>query len=144
MRKMQKIWNPWLLGAGLVAASNLYAAELAIIVHPDNPIVNVDIKHLKNLYLDKSRMVDGQVVVPLDQASGRASHDSFYEKVMGDDAAAVDEYWAKMMFSGKGTRPKAFEDDQAVIERVKKDKRSIGYVEKSSVTDGVKVIMSIP
>jgi len=147
MNKLQKRCSVLLFGAGLALAAmatNLSAVELVVITHADSPLTSVEPHQLKNLYLDKTRIIGGEVMLPVDQTVGRAVRESFYSKIIGENETYIEQYWAKVKFSGKGTQPKSYEDDQAVIERVKKDKRLIGYVEKTSLTDGVKVLLSVP
>jgi ABC-type phosphate transport system substrate-binding protein len=44
------------------------------------------------------------------------------------------------VFTGKGVPPKEVDNDAAVIELVSQNPSVIGYVDKASVTDAVKVI----
>lgn len=49
-------------------------------------------------------------------------------------------YWRKLMFSGKGSIPKAFSSDKEIINFVANTKGAIGYISPQAVTKDVKTI----
>ena len=119
-------------------------AEIAIIVNPSVKIDYVSIHKLKMLYLGKTRIIQGEILKPLDQKTGSSARTEFYELAIQEDDTFIKQYWARRMFAGKGNPPKEYEDDEAIKERVVKNARSLGYINKSAVDDTVKVILTLP
>jgi hypothetical protein len=59
---------------------------------------------------------------------------------LGRSSSQVSAYWSKLVFTGKGIPPKEVADDAAVVDLVSKNPSVIGYIDKASVTDAVKVV----
>jgi len=49
-------------------------------------------------------------------------------------------YWSKLAFTGKGTPPTEVANSAEMINAIKSDAASIGFVDSSAVTGDVKVI----
>ncbi len=121
------------------------AAEISVIVHPDNTISSIKEKATKKIFLGKSKKFpSGGKAVPIDQAGGSAVRDDFHSKVTRKNAAKLKAYWSRMVFTGKAQSPKEVADDAAVISKVSGDSKAIGYVDSGSVNDTVKVVLTIP
>ena len=115
-------------------------AEIAVIVHPSNSDA-IDADVVKRLFLGKqSSFASGAQAACFDQTEGSAVVTEFNKKVLDRSASQLKAYWAKLVFTGKGTPPKALPDDAAVIAAVASSPNGIGYVNTSSVNDSVKVI----
>ena len=52
--------------------------------------------------------------------------------------------WAKIEFSGKGAMPKSDGSDAAAKKAIAADTQAIGYRDKDSVDDSVKVLLTLP
>lgn len=115
-------------------------AEVAVIVHPSVKATATE-KDISRIFLGKSKSLPGgHKVVPVSLSEGNATRDEFNEKVIGKSDSQLKSYWSKLIFTGKGQPPKEFESDADVISQVSSDPESIGYVDSTSVTDGVSVI----
>lgn len=53
---------------------------------------------------------------------------NFLDQVCAHDPGSFKSYWRRKLFSGNGTPPKEFEDDDKVIEFIKKNPSSIGVI----------------
>jgi len=123
---------------GVILSCNLFA-DVAIIVHPSNGN-SFEHEDIQRIFLDKDAFYpDGSEVVVVGQESG-VLVDEFNDKVLERDKAQLRAYWAKLMFTGKGFPPKPLADDTAVISAVAGSAKTIGFVNKSAVTDAVKVV----
>jgi len=67
----------------------------------------------------------------------------FDEKGVGRSSAQLKAHWSKLIFTGKGTPPLELATEAAVIEHVTQNPNAIGYVDVASVTDGVKVVLTL-
>ena len=121
------------------------SAEIVIIANPANPEASISAAEAKKIFLGKRTSFPGGAwAAPVDQAEGRATRDTFYQKAAGKDAAQMKAYWSKMIFSGKATPPEAVADDAAVKAWVAGNKDAIGYVDSGAVDGSVKVLMTLP
>jgi ABC-type phosphate transport system substrate-binding protein len=115
-------------------------AETVVIVHPDNDAV-LDTKSIQRIFSGKEkRFFDGRKVLPINQVTDSNSRNEFDTVVMQRNTAQIEAYWAKQIFTGKGIPPREVADDLAVIEIVGANIDAIGYVDKASVSDNVKVV----
>lgn len=128
-----------LLGAMLALGSASAIADIAVVVNPGNAN-SVDADVVKKIYLGKSKSFsDGLTVSPVNQ-DGTGVADEFNDKVVGKSSSQLNAYWAKLVFTGKGTPPAKVNTDQAVIDFVASNSGAIGYVDSASVSDKVKVV----
>lgn len=115
-------------------------AAVAIIVNPSNTEV-LDEKAIAKIFLGKAKSFpSGAGVIPVDLAQSSATRITFGETVLDKSESQMKAYWAKLMFSGKGTPPKEVATDAEVLELVAKNPSIIGYIDASSVTEKVKVV----
>lgn len=127
-----------------VAAFSLFAsvaqAEVAVVVHPSNA-ANIDRANVARIFLGKMKSFPGAgQAIPLNQLESNASTAEFNSKVLKKSGSQLKAYWSKLVFTGKGTPPKAITSDAEVINLVSSNPNMIGYVDSSAVTADVKVI----
>lgn len=128
-----------LLGALLSCCSVGVLADVAVIVNPGNANA-VDGDVVKKIYLGKAKSFsDGLSVNPVNQ-DGTSVADEFNNKVVGKSSSQLNAYWAKLVFTGKGTPPAKVNSDQAVIDFVAANNGAIGYVDSANVSPKVKVV----
>ena len=115
-------------------------AEVVVVVHPSNSAA-LNAEEISKLYLGRTKSFpDGKAAIPVAQAEGSASTELFNQKVLNKTGSQIKAYWSKLVFTGKGTPPKEVSSDQEVIELVSQNPSVIGYINKSAVTDAVKVV----
>ncbi len=135
--------NNWFKRAVLLIAMlpSLALAEVAVIVNPANANVALDKDQLTKIFLGKKKSFpDGAKAVPLDQAEGSATRTAFYNLVTNKDESQLKAYWSRMIFTGKGTPPKAVGGDADVVSFVAGNAGAVGYVDAGAVNDSVKVV----
>jgi hypothetical protein len=126
-----------LLAAMLPAAS---AGDIKVIGNPDVGASTISAADLKAIFLaTKSSLGDGAHVEPVLQKDGPA-HAAFLKQYLGKSDAALQTYFRSLVFSGKGSMPKAFATDAEVVAYVSKTKGAVGYVDSGAATSGVKTI----
>lgn len=114
-------------------------AEIVVIVNPANPATRMLTDQAAQFFLGKSNMF-----TPVDQAKDADIRKQFYQKAAGKSLAQMEGIWAKLEFSGKGGAPKNVAGDAAVKKAVAADPAAIGYIDKASVDDSVKVVLTLP
>ncbi len=115
-------------------------AEVAIVVHPSNA-ATLNPEAIAQIYLGRSKSFpDGKAALPLGQAEGSKTTEQFNQKVLNKSGSQIKAYWSKLVFTGKGTPPKEINSDAEMLDLVSQNPSVIGYVDKASVTDKVKVL----
>ncbi len=120
----------------------LAAEPYQVVVNAKNPIASISKGNLRDYFLGKAtRWPDGSAVRPIDLPEVSNTRASFSKVALGRDTVAVKSYWLTMLFSGRGTPPVQFENDDRVLSNVRTSPGAIGYVSSStSVGDGAKAI----
>ncbi len=133
-----------LIVAGLASLSLIVSAAafsgVAVVVHPNNGNALSE-DDITRIFLGKKKSFpDGSEAIPLDQEEGSATRDSFVSTVLKKNAQQIKAYWAQLLFTGKGTPPKAVPSDAAVKKLVSENPNLIGYIDSSQVDGSVKVV----
>jgi hypothetical protein len=136
-----KYFQRFLLPA-VVAVASLQlaaAADLKIIANPGVTAASVSSDELKAVFLaTKTSLGDGHVEPVL--AKGGAAHEAFLKAYIGKTEAALETYYRSLVFTGKGSMPKAFASDAEVAAYVAKTKGAVGYVSAGASPAGVKTL----
>lgn len=120
-------------------------AEIAIVVNTSVGLSQITSDVASDIFLGKlDALPDGTRMVPIDQEDGQAARSEFYSKVVKKDAAQLNAYWSRLIFTGKGEPPKKVADNAEVIALVKSNPNIIGYVDGSAVNSSVKVLLRLP
>lgn len=118
-------------------------ADVAVIINKGNDISSIKKSTIKKFFLRKKKAFsNGKATTPVEQVSGNI-RDTFNDKVLRKTSSQLKAYWAKIIFSGKGSPPKSVADDAAVKAFVAKTDGAIGYIDSAKVDDSVKVIFTI-
>jgi ABC-type phosphate transport system substrate-binding protein len=123
----------------VIAVFAVAAGSVKIIANPGINTDSISPEQLKGIFLQESTSFAGSNVEPVLEKSG-ATHESFLKDYLGKTDATLQTYYRSMVFSGKGSMPKAFSSDAEVISYVAKTKSTVGYVSASASAEGVKVL----
>lgn len=130
----------FLLAALAIGAAAASAADVKVIANSSVGASSVSSDELKGVFLaTKSSLNDGSHVEPVLLKSG-AVHEAFLKDYVGKTESALETYYRSLVFTGKGSMPKAFATDAEVVAYVEKTKGAIGYVGAGSGTAGAKVL----
>lgn len=129
-----------LFAAGLLLLASSSFAETVVVINASNNNT-IDAKIVKRIFLGKEKkFADGTETIPVNHLSDSATRQDFDSSVLGRSTSQISAYWSKLVFTGKGIPPKEVGSDAEVIELVSKNPSVIGYVDKASVTDAVKIV----
>lgn len=126
------------LVAGVLGAARA-RAEIVVVVNTANQASRMFSEQAAQFFLGKSNQF-----TPIDQGKESAIRRDFYQKIAGKSLSQVEGVWAKIEFSGKGTMPKSYASDALVKKAVAADTTAIGYIDKASVDDSVKLLLTLP
>jgi len=115
------------------------AADVQVIANPGVAVAELTAGDLKDVFLGSKTSVGGAAVEPVFGRAG-ATHDAFVKTYLGKSDAALRNHFKTLVFTGKGTQPKAFASDAEVLKYVVGTKGAIGHVSASADTAGAKKI----
>ncbi len=138
-------WNVTRVAVSVMSLVFLLAgqafADVAVVANKGIGVDSITAKEAKKVWLGKSKSLAGTGVKLADLLPGNASRDHFYSTVVKKSEKKLKAYWAKIVFAGKGTPPKAFASDAEVISWVASTPGAVGYVDSAAADDSVKVLM---
>jgi TonB family protein len=131
-----------LAAAGWVifAAVNSLATDIKIIANSSVKADTISEAELKRVFLGvKISFADGTHVEPVLEKDGSV-HESFLQEYMGITGDDLQTYYRTLLFTGRGSMPKAFDTDADVVAYVARTRGAIGYVSSASSAEGVKIL----
>lgn len=133
--------NKYIVLVILLALFSL-SAQVAVIVHPDNPIEDISLRDLKRIYLcDKGDWDNGKVILALNLPEDSPERLLFHGKVLGYTVDDLKKYYIDKQIKGENFRePKDQKSDLMVQVVVSKADIAIGYVPADKVGSKVKVL----
>ena len=132
------------LAALFLAAACCAHAEVVVVVNKANAVGSMTAEQVAQIYTGASKQFpDGSPVAPLDQPEASPVREEFLAKVVGKTSQQVSALWSRLMFSGKGTRPKPLPGSAEVKREVSANPAALGFMERSAVDDSVKVVLSV-
>jgi ABC-type phosphate transport system substrate-binding protein len=125
----------------LALAGNIAAAEVVIVVSPQNPTTTLSRSEVSNIFLGKiNRFPNGQPAVPIDQPESSQPRKEFYRDVSNKQPADLKAYWSRMIFTGRGQPPMVVDGNEQVKKSLAGRPDGIGYIDRAAVDDSVKVL----
>ena len=124
-------------------AATFASAEVVVIVNASSPINSATAEEIQQVFLGKRNEIGGVSVTPVDHSEGNEVREVFYDKVVDKTPSQLNAYWSRLIFTGKGKPPKQYFDDAEVLETVLEEEDSVGYIDSSSIAEGVKVIFTV-
>jgi ABC-type phosphate transport system substrate-binding protein len=121
-------------------AISAQAGTVKIIANSSVKADSISADDLKSVYLeDTSSLKDGSHVEPVLEKGG-AAHEAFLKDYVGKSDSALQTFYRSLVFTGKGSMPKAVGSDADVVAYVAKTKGAIGYIATASPAEGVKTL----
>ena len=118
-------------------------ADILVIGNAQIGVSDLSEQMISDLYLGRAAQLrSGQRVEVVDLPQGHPAREEFYTRVLGRDPAQIRAYWAKRIFTGKGTPPASRPDEKAVIKWVSEAPGRIGYIRPEALDNAdVKVLL---
>jgi ABC-type phosphate transport system substrate-binding protein len=130
------------VAALVLVAATARAADVAIVVHRDNPQSDVSLVELRRLFrLDEQRWKAGGKVDLVMQAGVSAKQDVILARVLRLRAEDLSAFWLGKVFRGELTAPpRSFASDLSVRQYVSTNPSALGYIDAALVDSSVKVL----
>ncbi len=124
-------------------ATSVAWSDIAVIVHPSNSST-ISEEDVSRIYLGKVKTFpDGSEVIPVELAEGDVLWEKFINQVLKKSNQQIKSYWAQLLFTGKGTPPKAIASGSELKRLVAQNPALIGYIDSSEVDSSVRVVLEI-
>ena len=124
--------------------SGFVFAEVMVVVSAKSEIASVDSKTLKKLYLGKTKKIGGVAVNAINLLDTHPLKIEFDEKALKKNPGKMTAYWSNMIFTGKGAPLDQVETEEEMLNALRKDKLSIGYMSADTISEKVKVLITLP
>lgn len=117
-----------------------FAADVAIIANNSVGDASLSKDAIKDIYTGKqAKWADGSKI-QMSAQKKNDTHKVFTKEFVGKSPSQFRMFWKKMVFTGKGKAPKAFDSDADIVKYVAETEGAIGYVASGAAVDGVKTI----
>jgi len=133
----------------LFGISHAFAAELiadvAVVVHKNNPVSAMSVKEIKNMYNNTViTWADGERVKLFDLRTRDPVRRFFSWHVLGQSSADVAREWSRIKIRNRAKNaPRVVKRARSILARVAVDEHALAYVSIDDVTDQVKVVAVI-
>ena len=115
-------------------------AQAIVIANSSVKASGVSKDDLKDVFTgNATTLKDGSKVVPVLLKDGPANEE-FLKEYVGKGDTAYRAGWRSLVFSGQASMPKSLEDDAAAVAFIAHNPGTIGYIDKASPHEGVKVL----
>jgi TonB family protein len=136
-----------LVAAGLIIFTPVHvlAGDVKVIANGSVKADTISAAELKRVFLEqRNSLTDGTHVEPVLEKDGRV-HAAFLQEYLGMSEADLQAYYRTLVFTGRGSMPKALGSDAEVVAYVARTRGAIGYVGSNASAEGVKTLaISVP
>ncbi len=123
----------------------LLANAGTIVVAADHSdLASLSKSEVRQLYMGNTNNAGGYKVTLLDMPEGSTLRKSFYSRVAGKNESQLKSYWARMIFTGRGTPPRQVGGPMEMVRSLKADPHALGYMDEGDLQPGVKVLLRLP
>ena len=136
-----------LLAAALLVRGTVLAADVVgqgdvvVVVAAASPTTVLDRNELADLFLGRTtRFPDGRPAVPVDQSQGSQARTDFYTGYLGRSASEIKAHWSKVVFTGRGSPPRAVADTEQLRLLIASSPSYVSYLDRSAVDRSLKVV----
>ena len=140
---MRKTRCLMLLLASLGSWSAARAQDVVLVANRGVQISAITNSDLRAIFMGtKTRFADGSHAVPV-TLKGGAVHEVFLKNYVGEGPEEFRSQWRKLVFTGQGAMPRAFDSESALIEYVAATPGAVGYASRISSQDQVKLLTTV-
>ncbi len=131
-----------LVGTFMALSSAHARADIYVVVNKSNPVHSLTQKEVVNIFMGRTHaFAGGDYVRAFDLPRDSGAHEQFYQLLIGMTVAQVNTYWARLIFTGQTLQPKALDNEDAMIETVRRNPGAIGYLTQEPLDKDVQVVL---
>lgn len=130
--------------AAVLCSCGLASAQTLIVASDTSPLASLSKSEVRQLYMGNAGSVGNAKVTLLDMPDGSAVRQSFYNSVAGKSESQLKSYWARMIFTGRGSPPKQVRSPKEMARTLKANPQALGYLKEDDLQPGLKVLLRLP
>lgn len=139
---MRTLFHRLLLAAAVATSAPPALADFYIVVQAGNPQPALTQKEVVDLFMGRNRaFASGEFAKMLDLPREHPRRAAFYQALTGLNAAQLNSYWARLMFSGQNMPPQPLPDEAAVIDALKRNPNALGWLTKEPVDKQLRTLL---
>ena len=116
------------------------AQDVVVIVNKNAPAGSLSGDDIQNIFLAKKTQWDNGAKINFVTLKDCPTHEEFLKKYLQKTSSQFQRYFRTLVFTGKGSVPKSFDTEDALVAYVAATDGAIGYVSSGTNTSSVKVI----
>lgn len=137
----------------LISIITIFAADYSLAALADKIVVigndlvkdSLSLEDLKKAYLlNGIRLNSGAFIQPIDFDEENPIRDDFYKRLLSRNRAQMKSYWARIIFTGKGSPPPVIKNAKEAREQLKANASpTIVYLKESDLDSHDKVLLRL-
>lgn len=116
-------------------------AQVVIIANYGVPTSNITLAELRDVFTGAATSLKGGLQVTPVLLKQGSVNDGFLSLYIGKSDTGFRAGWRSVLFSGQGIMPKTLASEAAVVEYVAHTPGAIGYINRSTPHEGVKILV---
>lgn len=116
------------------------SAETVIICNPGVHETALPQKALRNIFLGKTTQWGDHSKINMVVLKDAGRHQAFLKAYVHRTPSQWRRHWKKMVFTGKGIKPRQFDDTGAYLAYIADTPGAVGYIDKSLANETVKIL----
>lgn len=123
-----------------LSSTSLASERIVVVANIAQNSVTLSKSQVRDLFMSGTSP-DSLSLSPLSIAPGDQSRTVFNTRIIGLPESRIQAYWAQMRFSGRLTPPKEVESAEQMLDYLRANEGSIGYLpESTQLPEGLKVV----
>jgi ABC-type phosphate transport system substrate-binding protein len=118
----------------------LAQGDILIITNKNVAVDTLSKSELKEIFLGSRIKWKDNKSVHFAISGDESMHSEFLKTYINRSESQFKRHWKKMVFTGKGEKPKTFKTKEELLEYVSKTDGAIGYIDDNTVAVNVKTI----
>jgi len=116
------------------------AQEVIVIANPNVPVSSLTGDEVKDIFLAKKTQWDNGRKINFVTLKNCDTHREFLKQYLQKSSSQFERYFRTLVFTGKGSIPKAFDTEEQLVGFVSGTDGAIGYVSSGTATGSTKVL----
>jgi len=129
-----------ILGMAFVFPGIAASQEVIVIANPKVPVGSLTGDEVKDIFLAKKTQWDNGQKINFVTLKDCDTHRAFLKQYLQKSSSQFERYFRTLVFTGKGSIPKAFDTEEQLVHFVSSTDGAIGYVSRGANTGSAKVI----
>ena len=117
------------------------SSHIQLITHPSVDATTLDKDQIRRIFtMYQTNWADSQPIVVYVLGSQNTTHQFFSREVLGLFPYQLERIWNKLVYSGLGEAPIKVKTEQEMLEKIRQQPGSIGYVMSENVSTDINII----